>query len=70
MSTETAYLFTTFEDALDRAFPKRPDIQDLARLHFYHDFEPRVDSYEDITNEELDQVVVFLGEQRNLLKNN
>ncbi len=58
------YQMSGFEDALRKAFPGRKDIQDCARLHFYPDSDPQVDSYESISNEELDQIRVFLARQR------
>ena len=60
----TTYPHESFEAALLNAFPGREDIQDLARHHFYDDFDPRVDSYENISVEVLEEVGSFLETQQ------
>lgn len=59
-----AYPLPRFEEALLKEFPNREDIQDMARLVFYDDFVPRVDSYEQIECDEIDQVRFFIQAQR------
>ncbi len=72
MSTETSrsdsptgpiYPHPPFEEALVRRYSRRDDIQDYARLSFYVGFEPRVESYEGISNAELDEILSFLQSQ-------
>ena len=49
-----------FENALIDAFPTRQDLQDIARVGFYDDFEPQVESYEAVTSAEFEEVQQFL----------
>lgn len=60
------YPHAGFEEALVRRYPNREDIQDYARLGFYFGFEPRVDSYEEISDAELDDILSFLQSQDGL----
>lgn len=54
----------SFEAALLKGFPDREDIQDFARHNFYEDFDPRVESYEYISDDELDEIRSFLVAQQ------
>lgn len=56
-----------FEEALSTRF-SRADMQDYARLHYYANFEPQVDSYTEITRVELRELSEFLHAQKERLK--